>query len=478
MARKIITPDKAIEDLRCVAGVEIKRSTDSQTMLVLRAHVDTYHEDKSVSDDVLAKILLDAKSELQRKLSDIPKPTIVTKADSEIKGALDLMAQPGMVRALNVLAAQYADKEEASKTWRDHFRSIEQLEDGGIRFLIDGLFPEGVTFVGALPGAGKTWFGLSIAKALVTGKPLMGRFTVPQRIPVLYMIPEASSRAFKKRLKQLDLPTDPNMFLCRTISEGSALSLDNPVVLEAVKHMKPVVFLDTAIRFSTATDENAAAQNKKLVDDIINLRAAGAVGVFAFHHATKSSQGKEMTQENTLRGTGDYAAMCDAAYGIQIDQPLYDNGRGPLEILVVCTKPRDISPQPKPFTLISTMKGENGEIIDVLAQNKDFVVKDEQENADSLKDTIARIVIQDPEITLERITELVNETTTVSKATINRRMQQDDYRKDGPVGPNGKKTWMHGTIKLLGLSRSGEQTPESSKPQEEFSFCDEGAERP
>jgi hypothetical protein len=55
------------------------------------------------------------------------------------------------------------------------------------------------------------------------------------------MIPESSSRAFKKRLKQLDIPSDPSMFLCRTISEGSVLSLDNPFVLEAVKHMKPVV---------------------------------------------------------------------------------------------------------------------------------------------------------------------------------------------------------------------------------------------
>jgi hypothetical protein len=169
-----------------------------------------------------------------------------------------------------------------------------------------------------------------------------------------------------------------------------------------------------------------------------------------------------------LRGTGDYAAMCDAAYGIQIDQPLYDNGRGPLEILVVCTKPRDISPQPKPFTLISTMKGENGELIDVLAQNQDFIIKDEAEVAQSQKDTIARIVMNDPEISVEDITKQLNENcqTSLSKATVNRRMQSDDYRKTGPVGPNGKKTWMHGTIQLLGLSNnSGEVVPESPRPE-------------
>jgi hypothetical protein len=477
MARKLITPDKAHADLRRIADDEIKSSTDSYTMMVLRAHVDTYHEDKSINDDALAKIIVDAKQALHHKLSSIPQATIVTQANSEIKGALDLMAQPGMVKALNELASQYAEKEKASKNWRDYFRSIDQLEDGGIRFLIDGLFPEGTTFIGALPGAGKTWLGLSIAKALVTGNAFLGRYKVPERVPVLYLIPEASSRSFKKRIKQLDIPTDPNYFLCRTISEGNTLMLDNPIILEATKAMKPVIFLDTAIRFSTATDENAASQNKKLVDDIISLRAAGAVGVFAFHHATKSSSKEQMTMENTLRGTGDYAAMCDAAYGIQINQSLYDNGRGPLEILVVCTKPRDISPQPKPFTLISTLVGEGGKIVDVLAREKDFLIKDEGEVAEEISAAITKILIKDPEIDVRNLADILTNDYgyKTSKSAVDRQLQKGDYHKKGPRGPNGKPIWVCGTIELINLATKTESEQDEvvenvKKAQEELSF--------
>lgn len=375
----------------------------------------------------------------------------------------ELMEKPGMMKALEELAEIQTKKEEVSKSWRDHFRSITQLEDGGVRFIIDGLIPEGTTFIGALPGTGKTWFGLSIAKALVTQNRFVGKFNVPQRLPVLYLIPEVSSRAFKKRVKQLEIPEDPSYFLCRTISEGNTLQLDDPIVLEAVKTMKPVVILDTAIRFSTASDENAASQNKKLVNDIISLRAAGAIAVIAFHHATKASAKEEMTMENTLRGTGDYAAMCDAAYGLRVDEVLYDLGRGPLEILVVCTKPRDISPQPLPFTLISKMRDESGQIIDVLETNKDFLLKDQCEVTENMKDSIFRILKQDPELTVGEIVEQLREIYLIktSKSTVNRHMQQYGYTKTGPVGPKKSRTWMCGTISLLEIAKLTEKQSES-----------------
>jgi hypothetical protein len=345
-----------------------------------------------------------------------------------------------------------------SENYLDYFKSVGQLPDGGVRFLIEGLFPEGTTFVGALPGAGKTWFGLSIAKALVTGKKFLGRFNVPEALPVLYMIPETSSRAFKRRLVQMEIPDDPKRFLCRTISEGKTLMLDHPALLNAVREMKPVVFLDTAIRFSTANDENSASQNKKLVDDIRELIVAGAVGVFAFHHATKSSAGQALTQANSLRGTGDYAAMAESAYGLAVDQALYNDGDGPLEILVVCTKPRDISPAPKPFTLISTMKDETGKMVDVLAEYHDFLIKDESEVMTNTKDALFRILIKNPEMIVEDITKELNRInqTNFTKSSINRHMVSDGWSKTGPAGPNGKKTWKCGTISVLELASKSE----------------------
>jgi hypothetical protein len=48
-----------------------------------------------------------------------------------------------------------------------------------------------------------------------------------------------------------------------------------------------------------------------------------------------------MTLENMLRGTSDFGAMCDQAYGLRVDEHLYNRGAGPMEIEVVNLKDRE-----------------------------------------------------------------------------------------------------------------------------------------
>jgi hypothetical protein len=103
------------------------------------------------------------------------------------------------------------------------------------------------------------------------------------------------------------------------------------------------VILDTASRFLQANDENSAAQNRLLVNDITSLRAAGAVCVIILHHAKKGMSGKRetMTLQNMLRGTTDFGAMCDTAFGIRMDEHLYNRGAGPMEIELANLKDRE-----------------------------------------------------------------------------------------------------------------------------------------
>ena len=109
--------------------------------------------------------------------------------------------------------------------------------------------------------------------------------------------------------------------------------MSDPALIEAVRQTKPVVILDTASRFLQANDENSAAQNRLLVNDIVALRAAGAVSVIILHHAKKAAGEKReaMTLQNMLRGTTDFGAMCDQAHGIRMDEHLYNRGAGPME---------------------------------------------------------------------------------------------------------------------------------------------------
>lgn len=232
----------------------------------------------------------------------------------------------------------------APTEWRKQFRNLSEMEQGDIVMIIDGVLQEGTCFLGADPGHGKTLVALAFSKAVTLGEPLFGipEYTVKQPRNVIYLIPESGDRAFRHRGESFRLPPD-DRFIARTISSGGPLALSDPALMEAVRQTKPVVILDTASRFLQANDENSAAQNRLLVNDITALRAAGAVCVIILHHAKKATNEKReaMTLQNMLRGTTDFGAMCDQAYGIRMDEHLYSRGAGPMEIELVNLKDRE-----------------------------------------------------------------------------------------------------------------------------------------
>jgi hypothetical protein len=334
--------------------------------------------------------------------------------------------------------------------WEDRFKAVGQLESGLIRMLIDNFLPEGMTYVGALPGEGKTLLGLSISKALTTGGNFLGspNFEVHEIVPVIYMIPESGGRAFRKRCAAFGIPDDRRKFICRTISEGATLRLDDPSLLQAIAEMRPVVILDTVIRFSDSDDENAAAQNKRMVEDIIRLRQAGAVGVIGIHHSKKDMREKGMSLENVLRGTGDIAASADAVYGMLRDDRMYDHGNGPNEIDVECVKPRDFDP-PLPFRIAASRRTSNKSIgqapgiESVIDATGDFVIVN-KEAAQVVRDAqLIRLVENDPAMTLNELSAATNLSTWVVRQNL---------KKLGWVKPRGGKG---GTSMWMKKAQSG-----------------------
>jgi hypothetical protein len=240
---------------------------------------------------------------------------------------------------------------QANLPWQELFRTVSQLEAGDVTLFIDGILPEGITFIGALAGVGKSWFALSMAKALVTGQKFLGIHAVAEKQIVLYLSPEVGDKSLRKRLEKLKMPDQG--FYCQTVKDG-VLSLTNSSLETFIKENKPIVFLDTAIRFNPAADENSASQNAKmLAHDLLNLLRLGAKAVICLHHAPKySSEAESMTLENALRGTGDLGAMCDAVWAIQHDRMRLPNGkdwdveyfeesRRLTRLFVSCVKPRD-----------------------------------------------------------------------------------------------------------------------------------------
>ena len=341
--------------------------------------------------------------------------------------------------------------------WLSLFRSISEMEDGPIDMIIEGALQEGTCFLGATAGDGKTLVALAFAKAISTGTPLFGlpQFSVKKPRPVIYLIPETRDRAFRKRCMEFQLPDDKSKFMARTISAGVPLELSDPRLIEAVRQTKAVVFLDTASRFMKGNDENAAAQNRLLVNDVVTLLAAGAVCVVLLHHATKSAKmnQEKMTLENMLRGTGDFGAMCDQAYGIRKDMNLYANGSGPMEIDLVSLKDREQIGGLTTIRLAASYKVKHTEKgrVEVqfpqsyIKERGNFRVLSEQEADHRELQAMALMVKQDPNIPAKEIALCLGLTEYRVKSTLE---HLGYHRVKG--GPGGASPWHKDETTLTG----------------------------
>lgn len=223
------------------------------------------------------------------------------------------------------------------RAWKERFKVPTQMEAGGVKFLIDGFLPTGVAFLGGLSSHGKTWLALSMANALFRGTTFLGHFLVPTGVPIIYLIPESGEAAFKARLDRMGLGSISDGFFCQTMKDGPPIQLDDPCLFDAIHDLSPVIFLDTAIRFSPAESENDARQNDRgLACGVFKMMQEGAQAVVGIHHSPKIfGKAKVPTLENTLRGTGDLGAMADAVYALQcIDVSTF-------KVRISCVKARD-----------------------------------------------------------------------------------------------------------------------------------------
>jgi hypothetical protein len=159
--------------------------------------------------------------------------------------------------------------------------------------------------------------------------------------------------AFKKRCKRLGIGGP--RFRCQTISDGT-IDLADPKLQVAVREFRPVIFLDTSIRFSNAESENSAAENRALARAIFALVRTGAKAVVCLHHRGKSNaKTDELTLENALRGTTDLGAIADVVIGLKYDS--FDNhsvylkeSKKLVRLDVCCVKSRDFAP-PEDFRI-------------------------------------------------------------------------------------------------------------------------------
>jgi hypothetical protein len=193
------------------------------------------------------------------------------------------------------------------------------------------------------------------------------------------------------------------------------------------------------VRFLRSNDENSSAQNRLLVDDIIALRAAGAVAVIILHHAKKSTTEKRetMTLENMLRGTSDFGAMCDQAYGIRVDEHLYNRGAGPMEIELVNLKDRERLGGLTSLTLAASYK-KPGAICptSVIDETGNFRLVDFKATKERDRETLIQLVQTNPMMSIAEL----SEASGLKKFTVNENLKRSGWHVV-KGGSDGHSPW-------------------------------------
>jgi AAA domain/RepB DNA-primase from phage plasmid len=347
------------------------------------------------------------------------------------------------------------------------FPAYDGTEPDELPMLIEGFMPKGVGFFGSLSGTGKTWCGLSIAKALTSGMPLWGMFPLKRKAAVLYLVPEASDASFKRRLGKMRISQDKHLFRYRTITQGITRPLSDPITVAMIQQLGAtrdvLVIVDTAVRFFRGGDENAAKENN-LVHDSDMLRSIGANVLFLHHSPKATKDAAELTLENALRGTGDFGAMADFVYAFRRDEKLSAQGEGPEEIEVVCVKPRDFEP-PLPFRLQLRRKakhGEPGPIVSVIDQVGDLAYVGHAAVKDDHSKMLAAVFHDNPFISFNDLVNLLKMKRELVRGFCKRNggWKQVEEPAQGARGKTiTRKRWTKGLL-LAGQTEQTTSVPE------------------
>jgi hypothetical protein len=200
-----------------------------------------------------------------------------------------------------------------------------------VPWVLDGWLAErDICVIGGEPGAGKSVLGMSLALALVTGRPWLGPVVPARPQRVVVADEENAPRMARRRLQQLvrglELTTDELAGADERLIYlvENSLSLDDRkrrdlFRRELERHRPDWVLLDSLIRFHRR-DENANTGMSQFFGEVLKpLAVEFGCGIIFHHHLAKPS--KERPEiEHRLRGASDIRALVDEFWGLEGDQ--------------------------------------------------------------------------------------------------------------------------------------------------------------
>lgn len=209
---------------------------------------------------------------------------------------------------------KYGVEREGSSRKEDYtFSTLPDHEEEDV--LEHLLAKEALTMMPAPSYTGKTHAALSMGLSLVTGEAWLGKFRVPEKVPVRYFVPELSAGRFKKFMQRI-APSEvwkqyEDRFKVRPL-DCDLLLLDSEEMIEKCRGC--YVFLDTLGYFMGLDDNSSYAAAIEFAKKINHLIKEGCLGVCGLYHPPKYSKlkketGNILTLENQILGSAGFGGL-------------------------------------------------------------------------------------------------------------------------------------------------------------------------
>ncbi len=237
------------------------------------------------------------------------------RIDLETRRFIEAGGKPHIAKALVENAARSKIGEPQKADWRSGIITASDLRGKDfkpVRFIVQGLFAEGLNLLASKPKVGKSWAALDIALAVAGGGTVFGDSN-PARGDVLGLFLEDNERRLKNRIAKLLTADDPwpdTLSLkteWRRIDEGGLDDLedwcnevDNPTL----------IIIDTLARVRPASKSKASAyeQDTAALAGLHKLALEYRVCILVLHHQRKMESDDPF---DTISGTLGLTGVAD-----------------------------------------------------------------------------------------------------------------------------------------------------------------------
>jgi len=201
----------------------------------------------------------------------------------------------------NVVSVRFRDISKDKEITVLDFNDIKDSDCPPIEYVIEPCLPtQGIGFIYAAAGVGKTLFTLNLAYAIASGGDFL-KYSCPAPRKVLYVDGEMPFNELKSRVmliakQQGDLDTPSNF---KVITPDKNLGLIIPPIdteegqqryIDLVVRLDIDVVIFDNLSMLTSIDENKSSEWKIVQDFLLHLRSIGKT-VIIIHHASKDKRG-------------------------------------------------------------------------------------------------------------------------------------------------------------------------------------------